>query len=348
MAGQKVLVAEDNADSRELVCDILLSLGYEPLMAENGRIALDRVFEDEPDLVILDINMPEMDGFEVCAAIKRHPATAQIPVILLTAQSDVDSRVTGLGLGADDYLPKPFHPKELIARINTRLRAAEVNDNLRLQREQIRQTFARFVAPEIVEKLLEDPTRIRLGGEQTVVTVLFADLESFTTVSERADPEQLLEVLNAYHSLLVDHIKANGGTVDKFLGDGVMALYNTPLPLPEHALRAVLTALDIRDALRDFHTTLDPMFRLGVNAGIHTGKAIVGNVGTPDRMEFTAIGDTVNLASRLQGLSSNNQITISEETYRLIADRIECERTGPRVVRGREEPVITYLALRLR
>jgi class 3 adenylate cyclase len=128
----------------------------------------------------------------------------------------------------------------------------------------------------------------------------------------------------------------------------MMALYNTPLPLPDHALRAVCTALDIRDALREFHQTLDPVFRLDVNTGIHTGRAIVGNVGTPDRMDFTAIGDTVNLASRLQGLSSHNQITISEETYRLVADAVDCERTGPRVVRGREEPVITYLALRLR
>jgi adenylate cyclase len=342
----KVLVAEDNRDSRELVSDILLRLGHVPVLAPNGRVALEKIQEDMPDLVILDVNMPEMDGFQVCAALKRNPATAKIPVIMLTAQVDVESRVTGLQLGADDYLPKPFHPRELIARIETRLRAKEETDSLREQREQIRRTFERFVAHEIVEKLLEDPTRVQLGGAEAIITVFFADLEGFSTLSEHTEPPRLLEVLNAYHKLLVDHIKANGGTIDKFLGDGVMALYNTPLPQADHALRAVRTALNIREALADFHRALEPQFRLGVNFGIHTGWAIVGTVGSPELMDFTAIGDTVNLASRLQGLSENSQITISEETYALVKDRVLAERVGPRSVRGREVPVVTYLIQR--
>ncbi|NLX08573.1 MAG: response regulator [Chloroflexi bacterium] len=344
----RVLIAEDNPDSRELVADILVSLGYIALAAENGQIALDLVLADPPDLVILDVNMPVLDGFAVCQAIKTNPFTAKVPVIMLTAQVDVDSRVMGLGLGADDYLSKPFHPRELVARIQTRLRAKEQADDLRAQREQVRLTFERFVAHEIVEKLLEDPTRIELGGAETIVTVLFADLESFTTVSEYAEPHLLLDVLNQYHALLVERIKSNGGTVDKFLGDGVMALYNTPLPLPDHPLRAVQTALEIREALPTFHERFAPAFRLGINFGIHTGKAIVGNVGAPDLMDFTAIGDTVNLASRLQGLSSQSQITISEETCRLVESTVEVMRVGPRLVRGREEPVVTYLVQGLR
>jgi adenylate cyclase len=344
----KVLVAEDNRDSRELVSDILLSLGYIPILAPNGRVALEKIMTDPPDLAILDINMPEMDGFEVCAAIKRNPSTAKIPVIMLTAQVDVESRVTGLGLGADDYLPKPFHPRELIARIETRLRAKEETDSLRHQREQIRQTFERFVAHEIVEQLLQDPTRVQLGGAEATVTVFFADLEGFTALAERAAPTRLIEVLNGYHMLLVQHIKANGGTIDKFLGDGVMALYNTPLPQPDHALRAVRTALNIRDALPAFHQQLDPLFRMGVNFGIHTGQAIVGNVGTPDLMDFTAVGDVVNLASRLQGLSEHSQIMVSEDTYNLVQDYVVAQRSGARTVRGREESVITYLIERLR
>jgi adenylate cyclase len=348
MSPIRILVAEDNADSRELVNDILLSMGYTPVLAPNGRVALEKILADPPDLIILDVNMPEMDGFEVCAAVKRNPKTAQIPVLMLTAQTDVDSRVTGLGLGADDYLPKPFHPRELMARLETRLRAKEETDSLRAQREQIRRTFERFVAHEIVEQLLEDPTRIELGGQEAVITVLFADLEGFTALAEREAPTRMLEVLNAYHMLLVQHIKANGGTVDKFLGDGVMALYNTPLPHPDHALRAVKTALTIRDALKTFHAEFEPQFRLGVNVGIHTGTAIVGNVGTPDLMDFTAVGDTVNLASRLQGLSRGNQITISEQTHALIAEHIVAERVGARAVRGREESVTTFLVQRLR
>ncbi len=344
----KVLVAEDNRDSRELVSDIVLSLGHTPILAANGRIALDKINQDVPDLVILDVNMPEMDGFQVCAELKNNPATAEVPILMLTAQIDVESRVKGLGLGADDYLPKPFHPRELIARIQTRLRAKEETDSLRAQREQLRKTFERFVAHEIVEKLLENPTRVQLGGAVTTVTVLFADLEGFTALSERTAPAHLLEILNGYHTLVVHHIKANGGTVDKFLGDGVMALYNTPLPQPDHPLRAVRTALGIQGGLANYHHQLEAQFHLGVNFGIHTGMAIVGNVGAPDIMDFTAIGDTVNLASRLQGLSTGSQITVSEETYNQVADYVFAERMGPRTVRGREEPVTTYLIRGLR
>ncbi|HML24493.1 MAG TPA: adenylate/guanylate cyclase domain-containing protein [Aggregatilinea sp.] len=348
MSIPKILIAEDNRDSRELVGDILDSLGYTPIMAENGRAALDMIQSDPPDLVILDVNMPEIDGFEVCATIKRNPATAKIPVIMLTAQTDVDSRVIGLGLGADDYLPKPFHPRELAARIHARIRAKEVNDLLREQREQIQRTFERFVAPEIVEQLLDDPSRVQLGGAETIVTVLFADLEHFTTVSEHAAPTRLLEVLNGYLTLLVHCIKSHGGTVNKYLGDGIMALYNTPLPQEDHALRAVKTALDARAALPGYHAQLEPELRLAVNFGIHTGTAIVGNIGTPEQMDFTAVGDTVNLASRLEDLSDNGEITISQDSYKLVADQVIADCVGPRLVRGREEQVVTFLVQGLR
>jgi len=344
----KVLVAEDNRDSRELVSDILLGLGYTPLLAADGRDALRKIQAEQPDLVILDVNMPGMDGFAVCEAVKRSPATAHIPVIMLTAQADLESRVTGLRLGADDYLTKPFYPRELIARIEARLRSKEQTDALRAQRQAIRETFERFVAHEIVEQLLEDPGRVHLGGVEAVVTVLFADLEGFTAIAEQAPASRLIEVLNQYHALLVHYVKANRGTLNKFLGDGIMALYNTPLPLPDHALAAVRTALDIRAALVEFHAALEPLFRLDVNVGIHTGPAIVGTIGTPEQMDFTAIGDTVNLASRLEDLSDHGEITVSEETYRLVEAAVIAEPGGPRALRGREGPVLTWRILGLR
>ena len=347
MSEIRVLIAEDNEDSLELVRDILSSLGYQPLLAQNGRIALEMVNAHQPDLVILDVNMPEMDGFAVCEAIKSTPATAKIPVIMLTARADVDSRVIGLELGADDYLPKPFHPRELIAHIQSRLRAKAITDDLREQRETIRHTFERFVAHEIVEQLLQDPTQVTLGGSETIVTVFFADLQGFTRLAQHSNPQRLLEMLNGYHALLVAHIMEHGGTVDKFLGDGIMALYNTPLAFEDHALRAVRTALSIREALPAFHQQLDAPFRLAVNFGIATGKAIVGTVGTPNLMDFTAIGDTVNLASRLQRLSDNGEITVSETTYDLVRDHVIAHRIPGRAIRGREEPVVTYQVTRL-
>ncbi|NDJ78326.1 MAG: response regulator [Chloroflexi bacterium] len=344
----KVLVAEDNHDSRQLVRDILISLGHSAVLAENGKVALEKIDEDLPDLVILDVNMPEMDGFQVCEAIKTNPATAKVPVIMLTAQPDVDSRVTGLGLGADDYLPKPFHPRELMARIQARLRAKEETDSLREQREVLRRTFERFVAPEIVVRLLEDPTLVELGGAETMVTVMFADLEGFSDAAAVTAPGPMLEIVNRYHALLVEHIKANGGTIDKFMGDGIMALYNTPLPQPDHALRAIRTALSVHEALQEFHQQFEPLYRLEVNFGINSGMAIVGNVGTAEIMDFTALGDTVNLAQRLQSLSDHSEVTVSEDTYQLVADAVRVKKMKPRAVRGRDEPIVTYLVTGLK
>ena len=340
--GTRVLVAEDNPDSLQLVSDILVSLGYTPVLATNGRHALEKLREYTPELILLDVNMPEMDGFAALEQIKNDPVTAKIPVIMLTAQSDVDSRVIGLQLGADDYLAKPFHARELIERIHTRLRAKSVTDDLRAQREQIRRVFERFVSHEIVETLLENPGSVSLGGAETIVTVLFADLEGFTPASEFTPPIQLLELLNRYHGLMVEQIRSNGGTIDKFLGDGVMALFNTPLQQPDHALRAVNAALDIHAALVDFYKELPDNFRMPVNFGIHTGRAVVGTVGTAEFMDFTAIGDTVNLASRLQGLSENGEIMISQPTYEAVRDSVQVEPLGAKSVRGRESEISVF------
>ncbi|HLA45076.1 MAG TPA: adenylate/guanylate cyclase domain-containing protein [Aggregatilineales bacterium] len=341
----KILVAEDNVDSRELLLEILGSLGYDVVLAFDGVNALEKVDETIPDLCIIDVDMPRKSGFEVVAILKSNPETASIPVIMLTARSDVGSRVQGLGLGADDYLAKPFNPRELIARVNTRLRAKTTADDLRKQRILIEKTFSQFVAQEIIDLMLDNPGEIALGGQLRKVTVLFADLQGFTSVSERENPVQMLNVLNQYHGLMVSIIKTNGGTIDKFLGDGLMALFNAPIDLDDHVFRAVKSALEIRQAIFDFYDSLEEKFRLGINFGIHTGMAVVGNVGAKDLMDYTAVGDTVNLASRLQDISSNNEITISETVHEIIADQIVAERIGSRVLKGRTEPVIIYHVL---
>lgn len=344
----KVLIAEDHPDNLELVIDILSSSGYEIYSATNGQQALDLIRANLPDLVILDVNMPVKDGFQVCLEMKQDPSIANLPVIMLTAQSDIDSRVKGLGLGADDYLGKPFNPRELLARVDTRLRAKAESDELRKQRMLLRQTFERFVSPAVVQSMMADPESIQLGGALREITVLFADMEGFTSLSERVDPVELLSVLNSYHGLMVEHIKKNQGTVDKFLGDGIMALYNAPVDQEEHALRAVITAIEIHEALADFQTHFPPEFQLNINFGINTGLAVVGNVGSLEIMDYTAIGDNVNLAQRLQSLSHNGEITISEATYSRISDHVAARPGGRRQVKGREEAVMTYLVTGLR
>lgn len=338
----KILVAEDNPDSRELLSEILLSLGYEVVLAFDGVNALEKLEEFYPDLIILDVDMPRKSGFEVVGELKESAEYSKIPIIMLTARSDVESRVKGLGLGADDYLSKPFSPRELIARVTTRLRAKAETDDLRQQRELIRKTFNRFVAEEVVDLMIANPADIKLGGDVRPITVLFADLEGFTSVSEREDPVKLLEILNQYHGLLVSIIKGNGGTIDKFLGDGLMAIFNAPMVQDDHIYQAVRSAIEIRNELARFHQNLPPKFQLKINVGIHTGQAVVGFVGANDLMDYTAVGDTVNLAARLQAISSENQITISDAVYNHIEDRIVAQRLGERTVKGREEPVLTY------
>lgn len=338
----KVLTVDDNPDNLALMSDIVAGLGYTVLKAMDGLQALAIVANETPDLILLDVNMPGMSGFEVIKELKKQETTASIPVILLTAMADVEYRVEGIDLGAEDYLTKPYSPRELIARVERRLQSKTQTDNLREMQRQIRETFERFVSPSIVHKMLQDPASVELGGKLQEITVLFADIENFTPISERTDPVKLLTVLNQYHELIVRIIQGHQGTVDKFIGDAVMAIYNTPVEVPDHALAAVRSAYYIREALAEFHTQLEPEFRLPINFGIHTGVAVVGNVGAPHIMNFTAVGDTVNVAARLQSLSHGGQILISETTYQAVAPRITAEAIGLSTIRGRTGQVSTY------
>lgn len=340
-----VLVADDINDSRQLLMDIVTSMGVACVQASNGPEALALAREHLPDLMLLDVNMPGMTGFQVMEALKADPETAQIPVLMLTALADIDSRVKGLSLGADDYLTKPYSPRELMERVRTRLRSKQESDGLRAMQQEIRRTFERFVSPAVVEQLLQDPGRVQLGGRLQEVTVMFIDLEGFTSISEWAEPEQLLQVLNTYHTMVVDVIREHGGTVDKFMGDGVMALYNTPLEQPDHAARAVQTALSISAQLPSFNLQFPEAYRMRFNVGIHTGMAVVGNVGAPEMMNYTAVGDTVNLAARLESAGAGGQILISGATCAQLHGVVPVRALGELKVKGRAESVTTYEVL---
>ncbi|MFC1959242.1 adenylate/guanylate cyclase domain-containing protein [Chloroflexota bacterium] len=226
--------------------------------------------------------------------------------------------------------------------MDARLRIKSNTDELRATQELIRRTFERFVPAQVVQELLENPEQVQLGGQLQSITVCFADLEGFTSFSEDNDPQQVLTVLNQYHSLVIKHLQAQGGTIDKFLGDGVLALYNTPLSQPDHVSRSIQAALNIRQALPKFYEQLDPIFHLKINFGIHTGEALVGLVGADELMDYTAIGDTVNLASRLEDLSHNGQILVSETVYQLIAHQITAQCLGSHTVKNRTTPVTVY------
>ncbi len=335
----KILVADDNRDNIELISDILSVTDHEIFTAMDGFNVLRIVPQVMPDLILLDVNMPGMTGFEVCEKLKANPATAGIHVIMVTALSDIDNRVKGLTVGADDYLSKPFSPKELLARVNRSLRTKHATDEIREAGHKVRLTFERFVSPQVVEQLLNNPGQLELGGQLQAVTVLFADLEGFTSLSERIQPDRLLQVLNAYHSLMVKIILLYGGTVDKFIGDCVMALYNTPMPQDDHIARAVKSALHMQDEIYWFHQRLEDEYRLGINIGINTGMAVVGNVVTDKLMNYTAVGDTVNIAARLQDIGSGGQILVTQPVYEATQEFVVGRSRGSMRVKGRLEPV---------
>jgi adenylate cyclase len=342
-----VLVADDRVDNVELVCDLLAMEGYQVLSAYNGQEALDRICESLPDLVILDLDMPRLNGYEVCERLKADPATASIPVLMLTAWTAPEQRVKGLQLGADDYLAKPFDYRELVARVKARLRAKGEADRLRAAQQAIRGTFARYVSPQVVERLLADPTQVSLGGTQQIITVLFADLRGYTALAEMLPPGQLVGVLNGYLTEAAQAVVACEGTISQYSGDLVMAIFNAPLPQPDHALRAARAALRLRQDMIAYHARLPDHLRMQFGTGIVTGEAVVGNIGARERLNYTAIGDTVNLAQRLEESAHGGEILISASTRHALGAAARVEVRGLVPIRGRSEPVEVYALLGL-
>jgi adenylate cyclase len=350
MMSQKptILIADDRPDSVELLRDLLTMEGYQILSAYDGREALDRIRQDLPDLVLLDINMPLLNGYEVCQRLKADPWTADIPVLMLTAWAEPEHRIKGLQLGAEDYLAKPFDHRELIARIETRLRMKQETDRLRTAQKLIRETFERYVPSHVVERLLADPNQVSLGGTQQVVTVLFADLRGFTNLAETLPPEQLVDVLNGHLTVAAQAVLAYDGTISHYAGDLMMAIFNAPLPQQDHALRAARAALKLRQEMAAFHAGLPPELCMDFGIGIASGEAVVGNIGAKELFHYTTIGDTVNLAQRLEEMAGGGEILVTESTQQLLeSTTARLEVRGPTSIRGRSERVAVYALLGL-
>lgn len=330
-----VLIADDSQDLTELLEFVFTINGYKVLIANNGKEAIELAKGEHPDVAILDVNMPLYDGFEVCRVIKSSPETENIAVLMVTAQGQSTYRVKGLNLGAEDYIVKPFNTEELVARVRARVRTKEQSDQLYQLAQKTKKTFERYVSPGIVKELLANPERVRLGGNRQQVTVLLADLRGFTSYAEKTDPVVLIEVLNKYLSIGATAILEEGGTIDKFIGDAVMGLFNAPLLQGDHVLRAARAGLAIRERSATLNTDIPLQF--GVT--IHTGMAVVGNIGAAEIMDYTAIGDTVNLASRLQEHAKGGQVIITDVVLNEIDAHVKTIPLGPVKIRGRVEEV---------
>jgi class 3 adenylate cyclase len=289
----KLLVVDDNRVNRLLLGRSLEQLGHTVTFAENGREALESLRKQRVDLVLLDIEMPEMDGYQVLAALGADTQLRDIPVVMMSSLEEVDSVARCIELGAEDYLFKPVNPILLKARVGASLEKKRLRD-------QQRELFRKFATAEVAEELLV--TGLTLGGKDVEASVMFSDIRAFTSLTESRSPADTIELLNSYYTLMFDAIGAHGGIVNQMMGDGLMAIFGAPLPRAEHRERAVRAALDMIALVDGFNQEQvrrgGMEIRIGV--GIASGPIIAGFTGTQQRVTYTCVGECVNLAAHLE------------------------------------------------
>ena len=349
----KVLIVEDHVDLRTFVAD-LLSKDYEVHTAADGEEGITRIRQVMPSLVISDVMMPKKDGYQLTKEVREDPAIRHIPIILLTARADVGMKIEGLLQGANDYLTKPFNSKELLVRVANLIRMrqmekqlAEYSKELEMKvQEQVEEIqrkarLEKYLAPQVVESILESGEFQMAVATRKKLTFMFTDIRGFTDLSDSLEPEETTTILNHYLSEMTQIIFAHGGTIDKFLGDGIMLFFGDPIPQDDHALRAVNCARAMNERLEELQKEWFPAGgrELLIGTGINSGYATVGNFGSADRMEYTAIGNQVNLAARLQTLAEAREIVTSSSTYGLVKEQIQAEEKGTFDIKGFARPI---------
>src|ERR1700722_3261918 len=358
----RILVVDDIADNVEILRMRLTSLGYEVVVAEDGEQALARVRETLPDLILLDIMMPKIDGLEVVRRLKADARLPFIPVILVTAKASPKDVVAGLDAGGDDYLTKPIDQGALVARVRAMLRIKALHDEVqalnqgleakvRDQVEELQRVgrLRRFLAPQLAQAIVSAGDDKMLENHRREVVAVFCDLRGFTSFSETAEPEDIMAVLAEYHGAVGPLIRKYEGTLDRFTGDGMLVFFNDPVPCPDPAARAAKLALEMRAAVAQ----LVPQWAkrghtLGFGIGMAQGFATLGRIGFEDRFDYTAIGAVINLAARLCADAGDGQILTSGRLAASVGETVEVEQLGERALRGmsRSIAVVNLRALR--
>jgi adenylate cyclase len=376
-APPRILIVDDNPTNREVLQVRLNAQGYELITAVDGEDALVKVREFEPDLVLLDVMMPKLDGISVVKQLKQDSKLRFIPVILVTAKTDTRDLVIGLEAGGDDYLTKPFEQAALVARVRSMLRIKELHDKVQTQAAQLQEQteqlsswnqllekrvadqlveierisrLQRFLAPQVAKIIASsDMPEAQLASHRREVTVVFCDLRGFTSFTESSEPEEVMAVLHEYHESLGVLIFRYEGTLERFLGDGIMIIFNDPLPCAEHTERAVRLALDMRESVDGLAKEwLRKGHALGFGIGIASGYATLGQIGFEHRREYTAIGSVINLASRLCGEARAGQIVISQRVFASVEAAVEAAPIGDLSLKGFNRPIPAYEILRWR
>jgi len=342
-----ILVVDDDAMNRTILSTSLEEAGYAVEVAEDGQQAIEILHNKSVDVVLLDLLMPKMNGFQVLEQMKAESALHHIPVIVVSAEEDMENVICCIEMGAEDYLMKPFNPVLLRARIHSGLEKKRLRDLEKEQQRILKDTFGKYVAHEVRDAVLSG--QIPLDGETKDVTVLFADLRDFTPLTESTPPKEMVKILNSYFTGMAPVIHRHHGSILRYVGDEIYAVFGAPLFLNDHPCHAVEAALDMRRRLDVVNRNLELQghapLRQGI--GIHSGRVVAANIGSPDRLSYDLVGDTVNLASRIQGVTKKFgvDILISATTRAHLPDDFTLEKLPATTVKGKKEPVEIFKIL---
>ncbi|MBS0343269.1 MAG: response regulator [Proteobacteria bacterium] len=360
---QRILVVDDTPSNVKLLVDVLGARGYETESAADGEQALARIAAAAPDLVILDIMMPGLSGYDVCRRIRAEPATALLPVVLCTSLDAHRERINGIEAGADDFLSKPVNQHELFARVKSLLRIKALQDEVKAQAEQLAawnrtleqrvadqvQQLERlgrlkgFFSPALAEAIVAGGAEDLLKTHRREVSVVFIDLRGFTAFTDRAEPEEVMELLHDYHAAMGRIVVDHGGTLERFAGDSMMIFFNDPVPVDRPAERAVHMALAMQ---RAFAPLAGPWARrgyaLGLGCGIAQGYATLGAIGYEGRWDYAAIGNVTNLAARLCSHALAGQVLIDRKTMACIEGQVPATPAGSLVLKGFAQEVMAF------
>ena len=359
----RILVVDDNETNRDILITRLERHGYQLLQAADGEEALASAAQHSPDLILLDVEMPKLDGFEVCRRLKKDPAMPFIPIILVTARAASQDVVTGLDAGADEYLTKPIDQAALVARVRSMLRVKALHDQVQAQAADLAtwnrtleqrvnaqvteldrmNRLKRFLSPQIAKLVVSSGNEKLLESHRRDITVVFCDLRGFTAFAESAEPEDIIAVLQEYYQCLGESIDRFEGTLQHFAGDGLLIIFNDPLPCTDPALRAVRMAVEMRGRV----AALVEKWRrfgheLGFGVGIASGHATLGSVGYEGRFHYSANGTVVNLGSRLCTQAGDGQILVDGRVQLAVEAIARTEPIGDLDLKGFHRPVRAF------
>ena len=365
----RVLIADDNAANLRIMRTRLTADGYDVVTAADGAEALAAARDSSPDLILLDIMMPKVDGVEVCRRLKKQQGASFMPVILVTAMTDAKDIVAGLEAGADEYLTKPVDHAALSARVRSMLRIKALHDTVATQAEEIARWNAtlerrvaeqvgeldrvgrlkRFFSPQLADAILAGGAADPLKPHRREISVVFLDLRGFTAFAEMAEPEEVSEVLGAYHAEVGRLILEHEGTLERFTGDGMMIFFNDPVEVDNPEERAIRMAEAMRARIRVLGAEWRRRgYDLDLGMGIAKGYATIGAIGFEGRRDYAAIGSVTNLAFRLCTEATPGQILISQRIYAAVTDLVEATEVGPLQLKGFHRPVVAFDIARLK